>query len=120
MGDLSEHFSRREFACKCGCGFDTVDVRLLELLEDIRTHFNAPVRINSGCRCKSHNKKVGGAKKSQHLYGRAADIKVDGIQPKHVYEYISTLETTKYGIGNYATFTHVDSRTGYWRKRWAY
>ena len=28
MGDLSEHFDRREFTCRCGCGADQVDPQL--------------------------------------------------------------------------------------------
>ena len=76
MGDLSEHFSREEMACKCGCGLDTVDAELLSLLEKIRAHFDRPITINSGCRCEAHNRAVGGSKNSQHLIGRAADIVV--------------------------------------------
>ena len=76
MGDLSAHFSRREFACKCGCGLDTVDKRLLDLCELVRTWTGGPVRVVSGHRCQEHNRRVGGSPKSQHVLGRAADLAV--------------------------------------------
>ncbi|SES15161.1 Peptidase M15 [Vreelandella subterranea] len=108
--DLSNHFQRREFACKCGCGFDTVDLETLVLLEDIRTHFDVPVTINSGCRCADYNRQVGGATASQHLLGRAADIRVQGVDPAEVAEYIETQHPDA-SVGRYNTFTHVDTRT---------
>lgn len=108
--DLSNHFQRREFACKCGCGFDTVDLETLVLLEDIRTHFDVPVTINSGCRCEAYNRQVGGAASSQHLLGRAADIRVQGIDPGVVATYVETQHPDA-SVGRYNTFTHVDTRT---------
>lgn len=85
---LSDHFSRSEFACHCGCGFDDVNPNLVALLEEIRRISNIYYRIkkerriiiNSGCRCKSHNEKVGGVKQSLHLEGKAADIKIVGLK----------------------------------------
>lgn len=110
MGDLSPHFDRREFRCKDGCGFDTVDAELLEVLESVRQHFDAPVTINSACRCAPHNQRVGGSPKSQHLYGRAADIVVRGVAPNDVAGWLERTYLGRLGIGRYDTFTHVDSR----------
>lgn len=115
MGDLTLHFSRSEFKCSCGkCNFDTVDAGLVLMLEKIRTHFNKPVVINSACRCAYHNAAVGGGKTSQHLYGRAADIRVVGISPGVVADFAETLNPG--GLGRYGTFTHIDSRNE--RARW--
>lgn len=108
---LSEHFKRSEFACKCGCGYDTVDSALLAVLEDIRTHFGAPTIINSACRCSQHNSDVGGSPNSQHKYGRAADITVLGTQPSIIASYLEGKYPDMYGIGKYDTFTHIDTRT---------
>jgi len=116
MGDLSENFSRWEFACNCGCGYNTVDSELLEMLEEIRHHFGKPIKINSGCRCPSYNARIGGSEFSQHTKGRAADIVIDGVSPEIVQEYIDT-EIAPGGLGKYETFTHIDSRTGYARWR---
>lgn len=106
---ISENFTRVEFECSCGCGFDTVDSELLRLLENIRAHFDKPVLVNSACRCVAHNTAVGGGQHSQHLYGRAADIVVAGIDPAIVAELAEQLGAG--GVGKYETFTHVDSRS---------
>ena len=110
MGDISKHFNRSEFACKDNCGFDTVDVELITVLEDLREHFDSPVRINSGARCKKHNDSIKGAKKSQHLVCRAADVVVDSISPIAVWEYLNFKYMARYGVGRYKSFTHIDTR----------
>lgn len=116
MGDLSANFSRSEFACKCGCGFNTVDTELLTVMEIIRQHFDCPIKITNGCRCPTRNAEVGGAENSQHLIGRAADIQVGEIVPSQVQDYIDQMWPDTYGLGRYGVFTHVDTRTP--RARW--
>ena len=111
------HFTRKEFACNCGCGFDTIDYELLEVLEDVREHFNSPVHINSGCRCESWNKKIGGEDGSQHTKARAADIVVVGIKETIVADYLESKYPDKYGIGRYSGRTHIDTRSG-GKARW--
>ena len=113
---ISEHFSREEFACKCGCGFATVDVDLLELLELIRVRFNKPVTINSACRCEIHNTAVGGSYGSKHKQGIAADIVVKDTDSYEVYKFVDSHAPDKYGIGLYTEFTHVDVRQN--KARW--
>lgn len=117
---LSEHFKKKEFACKCGCGLGLkdgdVNPKLVEALEDVRTHFGKPVVINSGLRCEVHNNKVGGAKASQHLLGTAADIRIAGVSPNDVHAYLNEKYTDKYGVGKYRTFTHIDVRAN--KARW--
>ena len=71
---------------------------------------NKPVNINSGFRTASHNKKVGGAEQSQHLYGMAADIAVTGVKPEDVADYAEKLLPGTGGIGRYKGFTHIDVR----------
>lgn len=122
MGDLSPHFSRHEFACK-GCAdakpCARMDVQLLparslvRALEIVRTHYNAPVTVNSGYRCPEYNQAVGGSSRSQHLQARAADITVAGVDPAAVYEWIDSWH--RGGLGKYETFTHIDTRTAYTR-----
>lgn len=115
MGDLSENFSRHEFACKCGCGHDTVDAELLDILEKIREHFGRRMDINSGCRCHMHNRAIGGAPESWHIRGRAADVEVDGIKPSLVAE--AAVQYGASGVKNYSEWTHIDTRTGHhWRE----
>ncbi len=110
MGDVSLSFDRREFACKCGCGFDAVDTELVEALEGARQHFDSPITIVSGCRCADRNKSVGGAPKSQHVHAKAADIKVRGVNPAAVYDYFDRCYPHSYGLGLYGSWVHIDVR----------
>lgn len=117
MGDISDNLSRHEFACKCMCGFDTVDYELAQILQDIVDHFKEKypdkdiwIKINSGSRCKVHNASVGGGSKSQHLKGRAADFVINDVHADEVSEYLIIKYHDKYGIGRYAGRTHFDSR----------
>ena len=116
MGNLSKHFSRYEFTCKCGCGFDTVDAELLTVLEDLRERFDRPVTINSGCRCEKHNESINGGKRSQHLIGRAADVVVKNVDTAVVYRYLREKHPGKFGIGGYPKWVHIDTRAK--RARW--
>ena len=113
---LSVHFARREFACACGCGFDTIDHATLEILEAVRSHFGQPVIVTSGARCPEYNARVGGASNSQHLYGRAADIQVRGVDPEAVHAWIDE-HYPHASLGSYRTFTHIDTRSD-GPKRW--
>jgi len=117
--NLSTHFTRREFSCHCGCGFDDVDPRLIDGLETLRAALGSrPVIVNSGCRCQQHNDaQPGSSADSQHVLGKAADIAVRGVSPEMVAAVASTVAVFAHGgIGVYDTFTHVDVRNG--RARW--
>lgn len=74
MGDLTKNFSKKEFACKCGCGSDRIDMGLVRKLQKVRNEIGLAVKVNSGCRCVLHNLAVGGSGDSSHLRGLAADI----------------------------------------------
>ena len=104
------YFTRKEFQCSCGCGFDTVDYELMMVLNDVREWFDAPVTVTSGCRCPSHNKTIGGAENSIHMTGKAADIVVKGIEPRIVADYLEDKYENKYGIGRYSGWVHIDVR----------
>lgn len=82
---------------------------MVEYLQKIRDHFGKAVSISSAYRCEKHNKKIGGATKSKHMFGQAADIKVSGIKPIEVAKYAESLGCL--GIGHYDTFVHIDTRT---------
>ena len=145
MGDLSTHFSRWEFACKCGCGFDTVDHALLEVLEKEHAHFNAlhaaaiRIIITGGNRCREYNDRLRAAaladgrprdapaEDSQHVYARAADHRVERLshlgrwvplEADTVADYLDRTHPLEYGIGRYPGRTHLDTRKG--PKRWDY
>ena len=115
--NLSAQFKVKEFACQDGSDPVFVSDALVAVLQKIRTHFGVPVDVNSGFRSAGHNKKVGGAAYSRHLYGTAADIAVRGVAPEKVYAYAETLLPASGGIGLYSWGIHVDVRPekGRWR-----
>lgn len=113
MGDLSENFSRHEFKCKCGeCEQIGPDPDLIDVLQTIRDHFGVPVTIHSGHRCPAYNRRVGGASRSQHMKGTAADFTVQDVTNNTVQSYVLELMAGRGGVGRYRTFTHVDVRPG--------
>ena len=113
---LSNNFRVKEFACTDGSDPIFIDSDLVDVLQKIRNYFGKSVTITSAYRTASKNKAVGGSTYSQHLYGKAADIKVSGVSPKRVAAYAEKLLPKKGGIGIYSTFTHIDVRTS--KSRW--
>lgn len=107
---LSTNFKVKEFACTDGSDPIFIDSDLVNVLQKIRAHFGKAVTITSAYRTPAKNKAAGGETYSQHLYGKAADIKVNGVTPKKVAAYAETLLKNKGGIGIYSTFTHIDVR----------
>ena len=108
---LSPNFDSTEFDCNCKnktCTTTEIDPKLVEYLQKIRDYFGKPVTINSAYRCDEHNKKVGGANKSKHKYGQAADIKISGVKPLKVAQYAEFIGIK--GIGQYSNFVHIDTR----------
>lgn len=113
---VSTNFKVKEFACTDGSDPIFIDSDLVSVLQKVRTHFGNAVTITSAYRTPGKNKAVGGQVYSQHLYGRAADIKVNGVTPKTVAEYVEKLMPKSGGIGIYKTFVHVDVRST--KARW--
>ena len=113
---LSANFKVREFACTDGSDPIFIDSDLVDVLQKIRTYFGTAVTITSAYRTPTRNKAVGGETYSQHLYGRAADIKVKGVTPKKVAAYVEKIMPKSGGIGIYSSFVHVDVRSA--KSRW--
>ena len=113
---LSENFCAYEFDCNGkGCCTETkIDPLLITYLQKIRDHFGKPVKIASGFRCATHNGNISNAsKKSKHMEGLAADIKVEGIAPAEVAKYAESIGIKGIGLyeGKDGSFVHVDTRT---------
>ena len=115
MGDISENLSRREMACQCSCGFNTVDVELVAMFELVRDlNGGVPITPLSGARCAFHNEKVGGGSRSQHLAGKAVDLPVKN--PREIYMKLDEMFPLMYGLGLYDWGLHADVRAK--RARW--
>lgn len=110
--NLTTNFKVREFACKDGSDPVFVSAGLVSVLQQIRSFFRKPVTITSGYRTPAHNAKEGGSAQSQHLYGMAADIVVEGVAPLVVAEYADSLLPGTGGIIVYPKrgFVHIDVR----------
>ena len=113
---LSKNFTVKEFACSDGTDTVFISLALVNLLQKLRDHFGKAVIINSAYRTEAHNKAIGGATYSQHKYGLAADIHINGVTPKEIAAYVETLLPSSGGIGIYKSFCHVDVRRV--RSRW--
>ena len=120
---LSPAFKVREFRCRDGSDAIMIDQTLVVLLQAIREHFGKAVTITSGYRTAAHNTAVGGAKSSQHLLGRAADIQVAGVSVEDVASYAEALMPDWGGVGRYPIkpgrargWVHVDTRPN--KSRW--
>lgn len=90
-----KHFKQSEFACKCGCGFNSINLNLVKILDEIREFYGQPLTVTSGCRCRNHNNKVSGSvSNSRHISGKASDIKVKNIDKARVLtkckEYVAS------------------------------
>ena len=116
MGDLSKNFSSSEFECP-HCHQSPMDPLLISVLQIIRDHVKLPIVVNSGYRCPEYNKRVGGVANSQHIFGKAADIYVEGWSNKQLLNVIRALTVAKkiyvgyaYIIKNSNRAVHIDVR----------
>ena len=115
---ITANFKLSEFNSKDGSKMpNKVKPNVFKLafnLQRLRNVLKAPITINSGYRSPRHNKAVGGATKSQHLTGKAADIVVKGFDPIEVKETIEQLikdgKMLQGGLKAYSTFVHYDVR----------
>lgn len=98
---LTDHFYLHEFtrsqtAARYGISnvptenaMDNIIALCQNVLEPIRTNFNAPVSISSGYRAPKLNRKIGGSSTSQHMIGEAADFSVHGKELNDVFNWIA-------------------------------
>ena len=120
---MTKNFSLSEFECKCGCKMPAfVEENIKELANNLQVLRDEVGRLDltNAYRCKEHNTDVGGSVNSQHLKGKAADIKSKTLSPNEIASYVNDLmKSEKFklgGVGIYNTFTHVDIRGT--RARW--
>ena len=116
--ELTTNFSLREFECKDGTLVPKKYIpnvkELAHNLQVLRDEIGLPISINSGYRNPKYNKRIGGAKFSQHLTASASDIVVRDMTPKKlartILKLIKSGKMKQGGVGLYSGFVHYDIR----------
>ena len=109
-----KHFSRSEFACKCGCDEALMDEGFVQKLDQMREYLDAPIEITSGYRCPDHNDNVSSTGRTgPHTTGKAADIQ---LPTRELMRHAMTTACLRFnGVGinmkgaDSGRFIHVDS-----------
>ncbi|MCG8349685.1 MAG: S8 family serine peptidase [Chloroflexales bacterium] len=120
---LSKNFTVRELTTSGGISADLarIDPKLVECLQRLRDYVGKAVTITSGYRSWKRNKAVYAGRKnpdgtpkkptlSQHCAGRAADIKIAGMNGLEIGKAVIEAYGPNVGIGLGNTFAHVDVR----------
>jgi uncharacterized protein YcbK (DUF882 family) len=106
-----------ETKCRCGCGMDiTPEFRFfLESLDrEMVRRTKREITINSGARCKAHNKAVKGSSNSSHVLGKAADIVIyDNNYLWHLLDVLFSVYHLKRQVDEYGNrgIWHIDTAT---------
>jgi uncharacterized protein YcbK (DUF882 family) len=130
MNGPSPHLSWKELACSDGTPYPTNwrESRAVDLareFEEIRRLTGGrALTVNSAYRTPTYNKKIGGSQYSQHMQGRALDVRPPAGMPVSVFhmrilQYAQTPQSKIRGIGLYSTFVHIDIRPAPRLVRWS-
>jgi flagellar protein FlgJ len=121
---LSDNFSVAELA-RSGdktFGVARIDPRQITCLQNIRNRVGRPVLIRSGYRSYWHNievyRRLGRRPtSSQHLSGRASDIKIEGMTGVEIAKAAIDACGPDIAVGLGPSFAHVDVRgdSGVWK-----
>jgi hypothetical protein len=111
--DEIEYFTREELRCKCGgryCdGFPAEPQELTVRLADrARRHFGRPAHNVSFLRCREWNRLQGGVANSQHMYGEAMDICIDGVTASELCAFFKKQPEVRYTYEINGTNVHFD------------
>lgn len=111
--DDIEYFTREELRCKCGgryCdGFPAEPQELTVRLADrARRHFGRPAHNVSFLRCLEWNRLQGGVANSQHMYGEAMDIRIDGVTASELCAFFKEQPEVRYTYEINGTNVHFD------------
>lgn len=115
--DDIEFFTREEFRCKCGgkyCnGFPAeMQEAVVKIADAARAHFGKPAHVISGLRCKQWNAHEGGVANSQHMYGEAIDLRIDGVSAETLRQFVATQPGHRYSYCINSTNVHFDIPKG--------
>ena len=118
---LSEHFTTRDFSCRCGnCNNEIkISLGLIGGLELLRSKLKSRINIIKGYQCPECADSTPKTRKNYHAYGIAADITVDKKDIHEVFQIAEEIPEFK-GIGINLTnnWVHVDTRKEEIRTLW--
>ncbi len=121
MGNLSENFNHKDFACKCPqCkGEYRVHLGLVGILEMIAVRFKKRPRVVAGFFCEAYTEKLKRDKVSWHSKGKAANIALEGVPAAEVFKFAETIEGVN-GLGFYPeeNMVHIDTRPPEKKEAW--
>ncbi|MGB3136045.1 MAG: D-Ala-D-Ala carboxypeptidase family metallohydrolase [Nodosilinea sp.] len=80
-------------------------IGLARALQPVRDRLNRPFQINSWYRPPDVNAAVGGALRSQHLFGKAVDIQVQGLSGRQVANAV--MLSWQGGVGIYSNIPNI-------------
>ena len=107
------YFTRAEFGCKCGgryCNGYPSEMReaVVRIADAAREHFGHPAHVISGLRCQQWNTHEGGVSNSQHMYGEAIDLRIDGVSSEELRQFVSSQPNHRYSYCINSTNVHFD------------
>ncbi len=105
----SKYFTVRELACRCGCGFQPSQ-EFIAKLDLIRDNYGHPIEVTNVARCSVHNRAVGGAPKSAHVEGIAADLVRTEALLAFVQENLDNFGIWLEHPDKTPTWIHIDTR----------
>ena len=79
--------------------------KLLRLLRQVERRFGRTPIVTSGYRSAAYNRRIRGARKSLHIFCKAADIQVQGVSKWRLAKYLRSLP----GRGGVGTYCHTKS-----------
>ena len=103
---LSKNFQVYEFSCS-GSEVILYSQKHVDNLQVIRDHYNKSIKITSGFRNITVNKKVGGVDQSDHMIGLATDIVVSGVSSKELKLVVNKVVGYYSNIITYYNTNHV-------------
>lgn len=111
--DEIRYFSREEFRCKCGGKFcdgypAEMQEAVVKIADAAREHFGKPAHVISGLRCRQWNAHEGGVANSQHMYGEAIDLRIDGVDSETLRQFVATQPGHRYSYCINSTNVHFD------------
>lgn len=111
--DEIRYFTREEFRCKCGgryCNGYPAEMQeaVVKIADAARAHFGKPAHVVSGLRCRQWNAHEGGVANSQHMYGEAIDLRIDGVGSEELRQFVATQPGHRYSYCINSTNVHFD------------